>query len=204
MQELNVNEVFYSIQGEGYRAGCPTVFVRLMGCDQTCGFCDTEFTSGRALALQDIHDTARAAMGLRQSDSADGAWLTWTGGEPMLQLTRDIADYFRKLGWKQAVETNGAHPVPRGVFDWVACSPKVAEHVLAKNLPDGVDELRYVRHAGHQSIPSPSIKAQVFYLSPAFDGNRPVAANVARCVELVKTFPGWRLSVQSHKLLGVL
>jgi len=77
--------------------------------------------------------------------------IIWTGGEPTDQLTDEIVRFFGKKGYYQAIETSGLNPVPAGI-DFVCVSPKVAEHIIAKNFPNGVTELRYVRHKG-QSIP---------------------------------------------------
>lgn len=191
---MKVNELFYSLQGEGLRVGEPSVFIRLAGCDLACGFCDTEFASGREMTCEEILDYIKRWP---------AHWIVWTGGEPGLQLTDEIVAYFRKAGWLQSVETNGNHPMPPGL-DWVSCSPKVAEHVLKRNFPDGVDELRYVRQAGHQGVPTPSIKAKHHYLSPMFNGATPDPASIQRCIELCLQNPSWKLSLQTHKLLRIL
>jgi 7-carboxy-7-deazaguanine synthase len=191
---LRVNEIFYSIQGEGARAGEPSIFIRLSGCDLTCGFCDTEFASAKELPLPAI----------RQHISRFPChWIVWTGGEPMLQITYEIVEYFHDAGYKQAIESNGNHAIPKTI-DWRVVSPKVAEHVLKRHNPEGVDELRYVRHAGHQSVPEPAIAAKLYYLSPIFDGNTPNADNVKHCMKLILENPKWRMSLQLHKVIGVL
>jgi len=193
-QTLRVNEFFYSIQGEGARAGEPSIFVRLSGCDLACGFCDTEFASGKEMSPQEIHE-AICIWPCR--------WIVWTGGEPMLQLTEEVISFFHARGYSQAIESNGNHKIPRSI-DWIVVSPKVAEHVLKRNFPQGVDELRYVRHAGHTTVPEPSITARFYFLSPIFDGNTPNRENVKHCLDLCKLHPRWRLSLQLHKLIGVL
>lgn len=191
---LRVNEIFYSLQGEGARQGEPSVFVRLSGCDLTCGFCDTEFESGQVMTLERI--SAKVSL-------FKCKWIVWTGGEPALQLDDEAVAYFKERGFLQAIETNGNHKLAKGL-DWVACSPKVAEHVLAQNFPDGVDELRYVRHKGHQSVPNPSIKARTYFISPQFSGNRPDIENIQHCISLCLEHPQWRLSIQLHKILNIL
>jgi organic radical activating enzyme len=191
---LRVNEIFYSIQGEGARAGEPSIFIRLAGCDLACSFCDTEFESGKEISLVDL---------LNEIAPLPCKWIVWTGGEPMLQITYEIVEYFHAAGYKQAIESNGNHPIPETI-DWRVVSPKVAEHVVKRHNPKGVDELRYVRHAGHQSVPAPAIKAKVYYLSPIFNGNTPDVANIKHCMNLALANPQWRLSLQIHKLLGVL
>jgi 7-carboxy-7-deazaguanine synthase len=191
---LKINELFYSIQGEGARAGEPSIFIRLTGCDLKCSFCDTEFESGKDMTLEELRDyIARWPC----------KWIVWTGGEPTLQLTEKIVDFFHAAGYKQAVESNGNHPIPKNL-DWRVVSPKVAEHVLKRNVPEGVDELRYVRHAGQMSVPKPAISAKTYYLSPIFDGLTPNAENIKHCFNLALANPQWRVSVQYHKLLRVL
>lgn len=198
---LNVSELFYSLQGEGARIGTPTVFIRLQGCKAkfACASmgikCDTEFESGRPMSLEELHQwIAKRAGGCRE--------ITWTGGEPADQLTAEVVDYFKGLGYYQAIETSGLLALPAGL-DFVCVSPKVAEHILAKNFPDGVTELRYVRHAG-QAIPVPSVKAKHYWLSPHSDGFTINTENLNHCVTLCLNHPIWKLSVQAHKLWNVL
>lgn len=200
--ELNVNETFYSLQGEGHRVGEPSFFIRLQGCKAhgacyAAGIrCDTEFVSGATITVDDLLFLAK---------QFPGRWIVWTGGEPLDQLTAEVVNRFREEGFLQAVETSGLHPIPEGCrFDFVSVSPKVAEHVVRKNFADGeIDELRYVRHSG-QEIPQPSVKAKHLFLSPHFDGINPNADNLGHCVRLVQANPQWRLSVQLHKLLRIL
>lgn len=191
---LRVSEIFYSLQGEGRRVGEASIFVRLSGCDLACSFCDTEFESGAVLTLAQIHE---------RLEKVPCRWIVWTGGEPTLQLTAEVIAYFKGRNYNQAIETNGNRPVPSGL-DWVACSPKVAEHVLAKNIPQGVDELRYVRHAGQPGVPEPKITARHYYLSPRFDGDQANQANLQHCIKLCLENPRWNLSLQTHKLTRAL
>lgn len=191
---MRISEIFYSLQGEGARAGEPSIFIRLSGCDLACGFCDTEFASGKEMSNAEL---------LAFIGKWPGRWIVWTGGEPTLQLTAETVAEFSRAGYQQAIETNGNHPVPAGLA-WVACSPKVAEHVVKRNFPDGVDELRYVRHSGQPGIPEPSIPAKRKFLSPMFRGNQPDPANLQHCINLCLENPTWSLSLQSHKLTKIL
>jgi len=194
---LKVAEYFYSLQGEGFRAGHPSIFIRLTGCDLACGFCDTEFESGKEMSVQEL---------LAIIQQWPCKWIVWTGGEPMLQLTEAITLFFNAQGYQQAIETNGNHRIDRERmwFDWITCSPKVAEHVLEKNFPQGVDELRYVRHSGQPGVPKPRIEAKNKYLSPIFDGATPNEKNLRHCIQLCLDNPEWKLSLQTHKILRVL
>lgn len=185
IEPLVVNEVFYSLQGEGARAGCPSVFVRLAGCDLACGFCDTDFSGGVPMRSHELL-SAVAAYPCR--------WIVFTGGEPMRQLTRDWIDVFRCAGYKIQVETNGNHECPSNITH-LTVSPKVAEHAVK---PAVAQELRYVRAAG-QSLPVPSCSSPLKFLSPVFDGDVLPRENLEWCVKLCKENPEWRLSVQMHK-----
>lgn len=198
---LNISEIFYSLQGEGARTGTPTVFIRLQGCKtkDACyamGIrCDTEFESGKQYSIKQIENWIN-------DNAKDCKEITWTGGEPLDQLTEEIVAYFKEKGYLQAIETSGLKPPVKGL-DFICVSPKVAEHVVKKNFPNGVTELRYVRHKG-QETPQPSIKAEHYWISPHSDGFNINKENLNHCIELCKKNPQWKLSVQSHKLWNVL
>jgi 7-carboxy-7-deazaguanine synthase len=201
LAELDVNEIFYSLQGEGARAGEPSVFVRLAGCDLTCGFCDTEFESHKSLNLKELkleilmHDPCK--------------WIVFTGGEPLLQLHFEVLEYFKDAGFLIAIETNGNNYVSeslRSVIDWLVVSPKVANHVITKNFKDAtIDEYRLVRHKGHFRLSEPDDVTIINkYCSPIFDDNRPNQENIKHCIQLCLDQPDWKLSLQSHKILNIL
>lgn len=196
--KLRISEIFYSLQGEGARAGSANVFVRLQGCKakDACYAsgvrCDTEFESGREYSIAKL---------LTAIDVFNCPNIIWTGGEPAQQLTTEIVDYFKQRGYYQAIETSGLLSVPDNL-DFVCVSPKVAEHVVKRNF-DHVSELKYVRHVG-QSIPNPSVTADYYFLSPHSDGFTINGENLNHCIELVKVNPAWRLSVQQQKTWGLL
>ena len=212
-----INEMFYSLQGEGMRAGTPNVFVRFSGCNQTCmvethGFdCDTEFVSGVGSTLEKIHETAVSLMGVDNfyATRNDGIpkWQVLTGGEPGLQVDKQYCDYMHDKGWLLAIETNGSVQLPYTpgpatvlkledfVLDWITVSPKVAEHAVRQLW---AHEVKYVRGAG-QGIPKPTCEAEYRLISPAFNGMQLEPDALEHCLHLVKTNPDWRLSVQAHK-----
>nr|HIL74264.1 radical SAM protein [Rhodospirillales bacterium] len=198
--KLKITEIFYSLQGEGVRIGTPTIFIRLQGCSikQACLkkgiICDTEFESGKEWSGADI-------LKWINDNGNKCSEITWTGGEPTDQLTTEIIGFFKDYGFYQTIETNGVNPVPDGL-DFVSVSPKVAEHIIKKNF-NTVNELRYVRHEG-QEIPEPSIKADHYWLSPHSDGFDINTDNLNHCIQLCKEHPQWKLSLQSHKVWGVL
>jgi 7-carboxy-7-deazaguanine synthase len=196
---LKISEIFYSLQGEGARVGISTIFIRLQGCKAkyACAAigikCDTEFESGKDYSLEQLYNFIKGYP----------SWeITWTGGEPTDQLTDEIISYFKHKGYYQAIETSGLNPVCNGL-DFVCISPKVAEHIIKKNFPNGCDELRYVRHKG-QDIPQPAIEAKHYWISPHSDGFTINAENLKHCIELCLQNPKWKLSVQNHKLWNIL
>jgi organic radical activating enzyme len=204
-----INEMFYSLQGEGMRAGTPNVFVRFSGCNQTCaveshGFdCDTEFVSGVDMTLKEIAHKAAATMGDAWQASDAPCWQVLTGGEPGLQVDKEYCEFMHALGWSLAIETNGSIDLPHiGTgqlddydLDWITVSPKVAEHAIRQEV---AHEVKYVRGDG-QGIPKPKCNAQHRLISPAFNGMDLDPAALSHCIELVKGNPAWRLSVQLHK-----
>lgn len=201
MKTYMVNEMFYSLQGEGIRAGTPNVFVRFAGCNLTCnrgehGFdCDTEFTSGVRMTGEEI---VAAAFKLIPSITADKfPAVVFTGGEPLLQLDLALLLLFRPV-WHTAIETNGTQPLGDMLndVDWICVSPKTAEHTLRI---ERANEVKYVRRAG-QGIPKPSVRAEHFLISPAFLPEGSCSrGDLEWCINLCRDNPPWRLSVQQHK-----
>ncbi len=205
-----VREVFYTLQGEGAQTGRPAVFCRFSGCNlwtgresdresAVCRFCDTDFvgvgpdggsfTSAAALA---------AAVASAWPEAAAGRpYVVCTGGEPLLQLDDAAVEALHAAGFEVAVETNGTRRTPDGV-DWICVSPKAhAETILRQG-----DELKLVypqddappeRFAGWDF--------QHFFLQP-MDGPD-LAANTGQAVRYCLGHPQWRLSLQTHKLLGI-
>jgi len=192
-----VNEIFYSLQGEGVRAGTPNLFLRLSRCNLTCkvethGFdCDTEFESGRRLSVPEILAEFRLL-----SESCD--WVILTGGEPALQTDAELIDALHAAGYKLAIETNGSIELPPGL-DWITVSPKVAEHAIRQRT---AHEVKYVRGHG-QAIPKTVVQAEHSLISPAFEGAEVDPRTLDWCIRLCKENPPWRLSVQQHKLWKV-
>lgn len=194
--QYRVNEIFYSLQGEGGLAGTPMAFVRFSNCNLRCrwetqGFdCDTEFVSGHTMSEEDILQEASRL-------NSKLGWLLFTGGEPGLQLTDSLIKRAHDAGWRCAVETNGTIALPEGL-DWICVSPKTAEHTLRQKR---ADEAKYVRHYG-MALPELSIEATHHFISPAFRPDGSVAReDLEWCIQLVKDNPTWRLSIQTHKLL---
>lgn len=203
MNRYRVNEIFYSVQGEGLRTGTPNVFVRFSGCNMDCHEghenenadfnCDTEFVSGRWMTTGQILDYASELCPSRVVPA-----VIFTGGEPLLQLDAELVQEFKSAGAFVAIETNGTLKCELAI-DWITCSPKIAEHCMKLTF---ADEIKYVRHHG-QGIPKPNATANHYLISPAFDGPNMNARSVAWCNKLVLENPKWRLSLQTHKLTRV-
>lgn len=200
LKPLKVSEIFYAPQGEGARAGVPSIFIRLQGCKAqgSCyamGIkCDTEFESGKEMTFSQINEWI-----LENAYQCKN--IIWTGGEPATQLTREIVEAFKSRGMFQSIETSGLFPIPDNL-DYIVVSPKAAEHVIAKNFTK-VDELRYVRHRG-QDIPKPKVEADYYYISPHSDGNQLNSGNLKHCINLILKYPTWRISIQQHKIWRTL
>lgn len=200
MRRYLVNEIFYSLQGEGVRAGTANLFLRLARCNLACtveshGFdCDTEFESGRPMELPEIVAELQALAPYGQSVE----WVVLTGGEPALQVDRELIDGLHAAGYRLAIETNGSRELPAGI-DWITVSPKVAEHAIRQRT---ANEVKYVRGHG-QAIPETVVEAEHHLLSPAFDGDFVDRRALDWCIRLVRENPRWRLSVQQHKLWQV-
>lgn len=191
--KLTVNEIFYSLQGEGGRSGEASIFIRLTKCNLACTFCDTDFATGDEMSVEDI---------LSHIAQYPCRWIIWTGGEPTIQLRNEYLSVFRDKGYKQAIETNGTRPVP-SLIDYITCSPKQDYEKIKKILPR-VNEIRIPIKKG-DCVPDISVfpEADNYFLSPIFDGNNINQDNVDYCVAAIKQNADWKLSLQIHKLIHI-
>jgi organic radical activating enzyme len=192
---LRVNEIFYSLQGEGGRQGEASIFVRLAGCNLKCDFCDTDFSAGTEMELSGI---------LKVTSQYPCRWIVWTGGEPALQLASVDVAFFHGEGYFQAIESNGHYRLPDGL-DYTVVSPKGNVDYAAKINPV-VDEIRLPVRVGDR-LPDISIlpRAVHYFVSPVFSdvASDVTNDNIAYCTDLVMQNPQWRLSLQIHKLIGI-
>jgi 7-carboxy-7-deazaguanine synthase (Cx14CxxC type) len=200
-----VNEIFYSVQGEGFWSGRPAVFVRFSMCNlwsgqeadratAICTFCDTDFVSGTDMTAEQVVDAASALL----PHPAGDPMVIFTGGEPLLQLDDDLAAAFAGAGFYLALETNGTIPLHVAV-DWVCVSPKTPTVRITAG-----DELKLVYP---QATITPDRFAGLdfahFWLSPMNDGERLNADHAAAAYAFVLKHPRWRLNTQTHKVIGV-
>jgi 7-carboxy-7-deazaguanine synthase len=205
-----VKEIFYTLQGEGFHAGRPAVFCRFAGCNlwtgreadrggAVCTFCDTDFVGvgpdgGRFATPEALAD----AVAARWPAGAGGTpFVVCTGGEPLLQLDAPAAAALHARGFEVAVETNGTQPIPVDI-DWVCVSPKANAALVVA----GGDELKLVYP---QALAPPErfegLAFRHWYLQP-MDGPN-LSATTAAAVAYCLAHPRWRLSVQTHKVLGI-
>jgi 7-carboxy-7-deazaguanine synthase (Cx14CxxC type) len=203
-----VKEIFLTLQGEGMQAGRRAVFLRLSGCNlwsgreqdratAQCQFCDTDFVgmdgeNGGRYEAAALAATVEALWG-----RGDCPLVVITGGEPMLQLDAALVDALHARGFEIAVETNGTLPAPEGI-DWICVSPKAGTEVVQRTG----DELKLV-------WPQRGVDPQVllgwdfrhFLIQPMDCAEADAARNAA--IDYVLAHPEWRLSLQTHKLLGL-
>lgn len=192
---MRVNEIFYSLQGEGFYVGVPSVFIRLSGCNLQCSFCDTTHQSFTDMSESEIADVVA---------QYPAQHVVITGGEPSLQLTASLIELLHSLGKEVAVETNGTHFLPENV-DWITLSPKDAfiTSASAKVVLKHCNEMKVV-FAGNELPNYDDIACDHFFLQPCDVGDKGknkeiVEATIAYCLQ----HPKWRLSLQTHKLVGI-
>jgi organic radical activating enzyme len=191
MHTYRINEMFYSIQGEGEFAGTPAVFVRFSGCNLACPWCDTDHSHAEEMTRDEMENAVRGLLAGR-----DGAIIVLTGGEPALQL-RDDEPLFRDFACRICIETNGTCPVP-GWVDWVTVSPKNA---LSPIVPRA-NELKFVFEPEH--IPyylSMQDAGCAKYIQPL--ARKDGTSNLHDALDFVLAHPRFKLSVQLHKIIGV-
>lgn len=192
---MRINEIFYSLQGEGYWTGVASIFVRFSGCNLKCGFCDTQHTSYTEMSIDEITEAIGKYAAKR---------VVLTGGEPTLQITRQLLDCLHELGYYIQIETNGSIELPQDVverIDWITLSPKDAPVRISS-----FDELKVVYQAKDMTIYDKLIaeKPKAMSLQPC-DYGHPMMnqANLKATIDYVLSHPQWRLSLQTHKMTGI-
>ena len=205
-----VKEIFLTLQGEGAHAGRAAVFCRFAGCNlwsgreqdragATCKFCDTDFvgTDGTLGARYASADDLADAIASQWAGEHGYRYVVLTGGEPLLQVDADLIDALHARGFSIGLETNGTIEPPDGV-DWICVSPKAGAELLIRRG----DELKLVYpQAGAMPAAFADLAFERFSLQP-MDGPD-VAANTERAVNYCIRHPQWRLSLQTHKTLGI-
>lgn len=186
-QMKRVNDIFYSLQGEGRNTGRAAIFIRFAGCNLKCPFCDTDFAQYEEMSDEDI---------LNRIKSYPSHFVVLTGGEPSLQVDRQLVDLLHKHGYELAMETNGTHPIVDGI-DWITCSPKDNTQIKRCN------ELKCIFEETTLEPDDHGISAEYKYLQPCDVQNTERNAQIVkRCFDYILQHPEWRMSLQTHKLVG--
>jgi 7-carboxy-7-deazaguanine synthase len=205
----SVKEIYFTLQGEGAQTGRPAVFLRFAGCnlwtglekdraEAVCNFCDTDFVGVDGPGGGKFRDAQALAKAVAAHWPKGGRpYVVCTGGEPLLQIDAALIDALHEKGFEIGVETNGTIDAPEGL-DWICVSPKA--------------DAALVQRQGHElKLVYPQEKARperfaalpfdFFYLQPMDGPSR--EANTAAAIEYCKANPQWRLSLQTHKALGI-
>ena len=198
-QTYNIVEIFHSVQGEGYRSGIPHVFIRFGVCNLRCEWCDTNFDEYQPMTVIDI------LADVLQYPCKN---IIFTGGEPMLNDLWPLARVLKRRGYHLSVESNGTVKIPDGLLDWICISPKDQMYPQVSIKQRAGDELKCV-YVGQSLSMYDGLKGGFdhLFLQPCYDENDTVERNgrtFALTEEVVKQHPDWRLSLQTHKWMGIL
>lgn len=196
MKMMKINEIFYSLQGEGHNTGRAAVFVRFAGCNLRCPFCDTDFNSGVAMSEEAV---------VKSVKSYGCSFVVLTGGEPMLQVTKSFIDSLHAIGCIVAMESNGTI---NGCYelgiDWLTISPK-SEFVGQKGMLNNsrANELKVV-YDGRHAVQDYGVQADEYYLQPCDTGDAGENLKIQQsCINFILHNPQWKLSLQTQKIIHV-
>lgn len=213
-----VKELFPTLQGEGAHTGRAAVFCRFAGCNlwsgreedrasAICQFCDTDFIGTNGIGGGKFETASELAESIARAWTSNAAgpqqrYVVFTGGEPLLQLDAALIDALHLLGFAIAIETNGTIKVPKGV-DWVCVSPKAGSELIVLQA----DEIKLViPQVGHTHIETLLARFEKMdyrnRFLQAMDGPQ-IQENLALAIKLCQKRPLWRLSVQTHKMIGI-
>lgn len=203
MRDYAIKEIFKTLQGEGYWTGRPAIFVRFAGCNlwsgreedratAACRFCDTDFLGGERMTSSQITERCASLWG----EGRHRRFVILTGGEPTLQVDYPLVQAFERFGFETSIETNGTRAVACRM-DWITISPKADCEVVQQfgdelklvYPQDGIDPEQYTQAFGH------------YFLQPMDGPNR--EENTRAAIDYCLSHPKWRLSVQTHKFIGL-
>jgi 7-carboxy-7-deazaguanine synthase (Cx14CxxC type) len=209
----SVKEIHYTLQGEGAQTGRPAVFLRFAGCNlwsgrevhrasAVCRFCDTDFVGVDGPGGGKFESPDELATAVRQqwpTVSGGVPFVVCTGGEPLLQLDEPAIEALHVAGFEVAIETNGTIPAPPGI-EWICVSPK-AGAVLQQTHGDELKLVYPQREAEAQPERFLRLDFRHFFLQPLDDERRD--ANTQSVIRYCLQHPEWKLSLQTHKMLGI-
>ena len=210
----SVKEIYFTLQGEGAHTGRAAVFLRFSGCnlwsgreqhraEAVCKFCDTDFVGtdgpggGKFASAESLAEAIANAW--PEEAVASPKYVVCTGGEPLLQLDTVAIDALHEAGFEVGVETNGTVPAPDGI-DWLCVSPK-ANALLVQRSGSELKLVYPQNEDAAQPYEFADLDFEYFFLQPCDDEN--LQANTRAAVDYCLQHPQWRLSVQTHKILGI-
>lgn len=210
----SVKEVFYSLQGEGFHSGRPSIFCRMSKCnlwtgreedraDAVCQFCDTDFigTDGQnGGRFANAEALCQHLLQFWPAESEEHPFVVLTGGEPLLQVDQELVDALHRHNFEIAIETNGTKTAPEEI-DWICVSPKANAPLIL----DSGNELKLV-YPQPELMPEKveELNFEHFYLQPMDDADPKITeSNIRQAVQYCLDHPQWKLSLQTHKLLGI-
>jgi 7-carboxy-7-deazaguanine synthase len=206
----SIKEIFYTLQGEGAHSGRAAVFLRFAGCNlwsglerdrnkAICQFCDTDFigtngeNGGKFESASELAQFAKSIWGGENGTP----YIVCTGGEPLLQLDTNLIDALHNVGFEIAIESNGTIIAPKNI-DHICISPKIGSDLIQSNG----NELKLV-YPQKDCDPAyfAALNFENFFLQPLDDAN--YQQNLLKCIDYCQNFPKWRLSLQTHKIIGI-
>lgn len=189
---MRINEIFYSLQGEGRHTGTPAVFVRFAGCNLKCSFCDTDHSRYVEMTEEEIVEEVR---------QFPARFVVITGGEPSMQVTASLIEKLHAEGCYVAMETNGTYELPEDCqIDWITCSPKEKPLKLHR-----IDELKVVYEGNDEGVDRyANVEAKEYRLQPCdVKDETQNKANLQGAIDYCLKHPKWKLSLQTHKIINV-
>lgn len=205
-----IKEIYYTIQGEGFHTGRPAVFCRFSGCnlwsgkeehraDAVCKFCDTDFwgTDGKNGGTYTAEELSKFISALYPQNSSSKPFVVFTGGEPALQLDVELIAVMHQSGFEIAVETNGTLALPENI-DWICVSPKADTNIVTTRGHELKLVFPQIENKPESFV---HLDFKHFYVQPLDNEER--EHNTRLCVEFCLAHPQWKLSLQTHKYLGI-
>ena len=191
-------EIFHSVQGEGYHTGTPSIFIRFGGCNLQCSWCDTDFSKWDRMSITEIMTILEQWTTRR---------IIYTGGEPAMQKLRPLSNELHSKGYNIAIETNGTIELKEGLVDWICVSPKDMLYPEFSIKQRKGDELKVV-YTGQDLSMYDNLKKGFdnLFLQPCYDESKDAGTNgetFHSTFNIVMQNPGWNLSLQTHKWMGV-
>ncbi len=191
-------EIFHSVQGEGYHTGTPSIFIRFGGCNLSCTWCDTDFSVWDRMTISEI---------INEVEKHSTKRIIYTGGEPAMQKLRPLSDELHSKGYNIAIETNGTIELENGLVDWICVSPKNMIHPEFPIKQTEGHELKVV-YTGQDLSMYDELKKGFdnLFLQPCYDESKDAGINgktFHSTFDMVMQNPGWNLSLQTHKWMGV-